>query len=89
MGTDNAERSFMKQIVCRISEEQYEGLRCLALEQKTSIAALIRKAIHRMYGQDLEDVRDMEEELARYQASSGIGVDYNQYRQERAGSVQG
>ena len=78
----------MKQVVCRISEEQYEGLRCLALEQKTSIAELIRRAIHRAYGEDLEDVRDMEEELARYQADSGIRVDYTQYRQERTGSVQ-
>lgn len=79
----------MKQVVCRISEEQYEGLRCLALEKKTSIAELIRRAVHRVYGKDLEDVRDMEEELARYQADSGIGVDYNQYREERTGSVQG
>jgi len=79
----------MKQVVCRISEGQYEGLRCLALEQKTSMAELIRRAIHRVYGEDLEDVRDMEEELARYQADSGTGVDFSQYRQERTGSVQG
>ena len=79
----------MKQVVCRIAEEQYQGLRCLALEQKTSVAELIRRAIHKVYGEDLEDVRDMEEELARYQANSGIVVDYNQYRQERTGSVQG
>jgi hypothetical protein len=79
----------MKQIVCRISEKQYEGLRGLALEQETSIAELIRRAIDKVYGEDLEDIRDMEGELARYQADPGIGIDYDQYRQERTGSVQG
>lgn len=79
----------MKQVVCRLSEGQYEGLKCLALEQKTSVAELIRRAIDKVYGEDLEDIRDMEEELARYQADPGVGVAYDQYRRKRTGSVSG
>lgn len=77
----------MKQIACHLSEDQYEGLKRLALEQKTSVAELIRRAIDKVYGEDLGDIRDMEDELARYKADPGVGIDYDQYRQERTGSV--
>ena len=58
----------MKPLICRLSDEQYEGLRTLAFERKTSIAKLVREAIEKVYGEDMEDIRDAEEEFAKYLA---------------------
>lgn len=77
----------MKLVVCRLPDEQHEGLRRLAFEQKTSIAELVRRAVEQVYREDLDDIRDMEEELARYQADRTTGVDYGRYREERLGRV--
>jgi predicted transcriptional regulator len=77
----------MKRTTVYLPDEQYEGLRRFAFEQKVSITELIRQAIERVYREDWEDLRDMEEELAKYQASPDIAVNYAQYRKERLGSV--
>lgn len=78
----------MKLVVCRLPDDQHEGLRRLAFEQKTSVAELIRRAIEAVYRVDIEDIKDMEEELARYQADPSIGVEYGAYRGARASRVQ-
>ena len=64
----------MKKTMIYLPEETHEGLRRLAFEEKTSIAELIRRAIDIVYGEDIEDIRDMEEELARYRAEPGHAI---------------
>ncbi len=78
----------MKLVVCRLPEDQHEGLRRLAFEQKTSVAELIRRAIAAVYREDLEDISDMEDEIARYRADPSTGIAYGAYRAARASRVQ-
>jgi len=77
----------MKRTTVYLADEQYNALRRFAFEQKVSITELIRQAIERVYHEDWEDVRDMEEELAKYQIKPDIAVDYAQYRKDRLGRV--
>ena len=78
----------MKKTMIYLPEEVHEGLRRLAFEEKTSIAELIRRAIEQAYREDLEDIRDMEEELANYRAHPESAINYEEYRRKRLGSVQ-
>jgi predicted DNA-binding protein len=75
----------MKKTMIYLPEETHEGLRKLAFEAKTSIAALIRRAVDVVYGEDIEDIRDMEEELAKYRLEPGYGMKFEEFwRQEMA-----
>jgi len=75
----------MKKTMIYLPEETHEGLRQLAFEEKTSIAELIRRAVDAVYGEDIEDIRDMEGELARYRAEPGYAMEFEEYvRQRRA-----
>ncbi len=78
----------MKKTMIYLPEEIHEGLRRLAFEEKTSIAELIRRAVEQAYREDLEDVRDMENELAYYRAHPETAVTYEGYRRKRLGNVQ-
>jgi len=75
----------MKKTMIYLPEEIHEGLRRLAFESKTSIAELIRQAVDQAYREDLEDIRDMEEELANYSPETAIS--YEEYRQQRLSNV--
>ena len=77
----------MKKTMIYLPEETHEGLRTLAFETKTSIAELIRRAIELVYGEDIEDIRDMESELARYRAEPGSAVDLDEYLRQRKAHV--
>ena len=85
----------MKKTTVYLPEDLYEGLQVLAYERKTTVAALIRHGLNQVYGrlaeliheEDLEDIRDMEEELAKYKADPSIAVDYEEYRRQRLGYV--
>ena len=77
----------MKKTMIYLPEETHEGLRKLAFEEKTSIAELVRRAIHRVYGEDIEDIRDMEEELARYRAEPGSGIELEEHLRRRKAHV--
>jgi len=77
----------MKKTMVYLPEETHEGLRRLAFEEKTSIAELIRRAVKLAYGEDIEDIRDMEEELARYQAEPGSAVELEEYVRQRKARV--
>ena len=77
----------MKKTMIYLPEETHEGLRRLAFEEKTSIAELIRRAVELVYGEDIEDIRDMEEELARYQAEPGSAVELDEYLRQRKARV--
>jgi predicted DNA-binding protein len=58
----------MKRTMIYLPDETHRGLRKIAFEGNTSIAALIRKAVETVYGEDIEDIRDMEKALAEYRA---------------------
>lgn len=73
----------MKKTMVYLNEEIHEGLRKLAFENNTSIAGLIRQAIDLVYGEDIEDIKDMEAELARYQAQPGSAVELDEYLRRR------
>ena len=75
----------MKRTMIYLPEEIHEGLRRMAFESKTSIAELIRQAVDQAYREDLEDIRDMEEELANYSPETAIS--YEEYRQQRLRNV--
>lgn len=77
----------MKKTMIYVPEEAHEGLKRLAFETGTSVADLIRRAIDIVYGEDIEDIRDMEEELAKYRADPGSAIDYAEYRRQRLGDV--
>ena len=79
----------MKKTMVYLSEETYEGLRRLAFETRTSVAELIRRAVDIVYGEDIEDVRDMEQEIARYQAQPGEAVELEEYLRRRKAHVSG
>ncbi len=77
----------MKKTMIYLPEETHEGLKKLAFESRTSIAELVRRAIEVVYGEDIEDIRDMEEELAQYRARPGSGLELEEYLRQRKARV--
>ena len=67
----------MKKTMIYLPEELHEGLRRLAFEHRTSMAELVRRAVQAAYGEVLEDIRDMEAEIASYleDPSSSISLE--------------
>jgi hypothetical protein len=53
----------MKRTVVYLPEELHEGLVKLALENDTSVAELIRKAVEAVYRDDIKDLQDWGEEI--------------------------
>jgi len=70
-----------------LPEQTHQGLRKLAFEANTSIAELIRQAINAVYGEDIEDIQDMEEELAKYRAHPESAVQLESYLRQRKAHV--
>jgi predicted DNA-binding protein len=77
----------MKKTMVYLPEEIHEGLKKLAFESRTSLAELIRRAVEVVYGEDIEDIRDMEEELTRYRAQPGEAVELDEYLRQRKARV--
>ncbi len=73
----------MKRTMIYLSEQTHQGLRKLAFEANTSIAELIRRAVDAVYGEDIEDIQDMEEELAKYHAQPGSAIELEEYLRQR------
>jgi hypothetical protein len=73
----------MKRTMIYLSDETHKGLRKLAFEANTSIAELIRRAVEMVYGEDIADIHDMEEELAKYRANPDSAVDLEMYLRQR------
>ena len=73
----------MKRTMIYLLEPTHQGLRKLAFEANTSIAELIRQAIDAVYGEDIEDIQDMEEELAKYRAHPESAIDLEEYLRQR------
>lgn len=78
----------MKKTMVYLSEEAHEGLRKLAFEMNTSIAELVRRAIEVVYGEDIEDIKDMEDELASYRAQPDSAVELEEYLRQWKARVQ-
>ncbi len=72
----------MKKTMIYLSEETHEGLKKLAFEAKTSIAELIRRAVDVVYREDIEDIRDMEDELSKYRREPGYGMRFEEFWQQ-------
>ena len=73
----------MKRTMIYLPEQTHQGLRKLAFEANTSIAELIRQAIDIVYGEDVTDIQDMEEELAKYRAHPESAIDLEAYLRQR------
>jgi hypothetical protein len=61
----------------------------MAFERKTSIADLIRNAVTETFGEDIEDIRDGEEELRRYYADRSTAVSLDFLKARRKARVRG
>ena len=70
-----------------LPDETHQGLRKLAFEANTSIAQLIRKAVDAVYGEDIEDIRVMEEEIAYYKAHPESAISLDELRHRKKVSV--
>jgi predicted DNA-binding protein len=77
----------MKKTMIYLPDETHDGLKNLAFESKTSIADLIRRAVDIVYGEAIEDVRDMEGELEGYKADRGSAVELEAYLEQRKARV--
>ena len=77
----------MKKTMVYLPEETHEGLRRLAFETNTSVAELIRRAIDVVYREDIEDIRGMEEELARYRIAPSLAMKLEEYLHQRKAGV--
>ena len=77
----------MKRTMIYLPEQTHQGLRKLAFEANTSIAELIRQAINTVYGEDIEDIQDMEQELAKYRAHSESAIELQRYLRQRKAHV--
>jgi hypothetical protein len=77
----------MKRTMIYLPDETHQGLRKLAFEANTSIAELIRKAVDAAYGEDIEDTRDMEEELDYYKAHPNSAITLDELRRRKKVNV--
>jgi predicted DNA-binding protein len=77
----------MKRTMIYLPDETHQGLRKLAFEAETSIAELIRKAVDAVYGEDIEDIRVMEEEIANYQAHPESAISLDELRRRKKVNV--
>lgn len=77
----------MKRTMIYLSEQTHQGLRKLAFETNTSIAELVRRAINMVYGEDIADIEDMEEELSKYRTNPESAVELEEYLRQRKARV--
>jgi predicted DNA-binding protein len=77
----------MKRTMIYLPDETHQGLRKLAFEANTSVADLIRKAVKAVYGEDIEDIRDMEEEIANYRAHPESAISLDELRRRKKVNV--
>ncbi len=73
----------MKKTMIYLQEETHEGLRKMAFTHRVSIAELIRRAVDSAYGEDIEDIMDMEREAAEYRQHPETSIDLDTYLEQR------
>ena len=77
----------MKKTMVYLPEDLHEGLRHLAFEHRTSMAELVRRAVEAAYGETIEDIRDMEAELAGYLKDRSSAMPLEEFLAQRNLSV--
>jgi predicted DNA-binding protein len=77
----------MKRTMIYLPDEVHQGLRKLAFDRNSSIAELIRIAVEKVYGEDIEDIRDMETELTDYKAHPETAIGFDELRNRKKVSV--
>jgi predicted DNA-binding protein len=77
----------MKRTMIYLPDDTHQGLRKLAFEGNTSIAELIRKAVEAVYGEDIEDIRDMEAELADDKVHPESAIEFDEYLRRKKVNV--
>ena len=73
----------MKRTMIYLPDQTHQGLRKIAFEHNTSIAELIRRAVEAVYGEDIEDIRDAEAEMAKYLAVPSSAVSWAELRPKK------
>ena len=77
----------MKRTMVYLPEQTHQGLRKLAFEANVSIAELVRRAVEMVYGEDIADIHDMEEEMAKYRDNPDSAIDLDSYLRTRKVNV--
>ena len=77
----------MKRTMIYLPDEVHKGLRKQAFEANTSVAELIRKAVDKAYGEDIEDIRDAEEEIAKYLRDPSTAISFSELRRQKKVNV--
>ncbi len=77
----------MKRTMIYLPDRIHLGLKKIAFEHNLSIAELIRRAVERAYGEDIEDILDGEEELAKYLANPESGTKWSDLRPRKKVNV--
>ncbi len=73
----------MTRTMIYLQDEWHRRLKHLAVERRTSLAALIREAIASLYREDIEDLRIGRQRLAAYLRHPDKAVSYDTYRARR------
>ena len=83
----NGKKKPSNQIATRLKRMGIEVNSQVNFEANTSIADLIRKAVEAVYGEDIEDIRVMEEEIAKYQAHPESAISLDELRRRKKVNV--
>lgn len=73
----------MTRTMVYLEDDLHRRLKHLAVERRTSLAALIREAVDALYREDVEDLRIGRQRLADYLRHPERGVAYAGYRAKR------
>lgn len=73
----------MMRTMVYLEDDLHRRLKHLAVERRTSLAALIREAVAALYQEDIEDLRIGRERLADYLKHPERGLSYTDYRAGR------
>lgn len=73
----------MMRTMVYLENELHRRLKHLAVERRTSLAALIREAVDALYREDTEDLRIGRARLAEYSAYPERSISYASYRAKR------
>ena len=74
----------MKKTMIYLPEDTHEALRKMAFTHRVSIAELIRRAVDSAYGEDIEDIMDMEEAM---KSSEDESITLEEYEHQRAAQI--
>ena len=73
----------MTRTMVYLENDLHRRLKHLAIERQTSLAALIREAVDRLYREDVEDLRIGRQRLADYLEHPEQSIPYASYRTRR------